>query len=89
MGTVPANQRRYSTVVAIETVPVPELGRYSSLIERLACGHFGANHGGIWDGGGSAPRNDPAAYEGLIGKKRQCRTCSADATQQVEQGGFV
>jgi hypothetical protein len=81
MGTVPANKHRYSVVVAIETIPNADLEKLSDIVERLACGHLGANHGATWEGTEAPLRRHAGQYRGLIGKKRLCRTCSALATQ--------
>jgi hypothetical protein len=81
MSTVPANQRRYSRVIAIEAIPNSAIPPYRELVERLACGHQGANHGATLCA--LPPRPELAVV--LVGKKRQCKTCSAVATQQAEQ----
>jgi hypothetical protein len=76
-------RRRYSTVVAIEAIPVPGLDRYTDIRERLSCGHLGANHGGTWEGTAAPLRRHPSQYMFLIGRRRQCHTCSA--TPPIEQ----
>jgi hypothetical protein len=75
-GTTPRVRRRYATVVAIETIPVPDLDRSAEIRERLSCGHLGATHGGTWEGTDAPLRRRPEQYALLIGRKRQCRTCS-------------
>jgi hypothetical protein len=92
MSTVPANQRRYSTVVAIEAIPNPDILKYRDIVERLTCGHLGANHGATWEGTDAPLGRRPEHYTSLIGRRRQCKTCSADATKLVWkawQGGIV
>ena len=89
MGTVPAAQRRYSTVVAIETISNPDIEKYRDIVERLACGHLGVNHGSTWEGTEAPLRRRPEQYAWLIGKKRQCRTCSAAATMVQADSGEV
>jgi hypothetical protein len=77
----PARTQRYPLVVGIETIPNADPAKHSDIVERLACGHFGVNHGATWKGTPSGWEQRPAQYRWLIGKKRYCRTCSQLATQ--------
>lgn len=83
MSTVPANQRRYATVVRIEAIPNPDLAKFRDIVERLSCGHLGANHGATWEGTAAPLRQRPAQYVHLVGRKRLCRTCSHEATRRL------
>jgi hypothetical protein len=78
-GNTPHARRRYARVVAIEAIPVPDLARYADIRERLSCGHLGANHGGTWEGTEAPLQRRPEQYACLIGRKRQCDTCSQPA----------
>ena len=70
---------RLQRIVAITVVPVANIAEGEHLIELLACGHHGIDHGPTWSGTNAPLHQAPRDYQYHVGRRRRCRQCVAAA----------